>query len=69
MAFKINDPSWFNSIGKRPSVEADLAIYGIVFMHVLGVFWTVHECIYHVATGFQFLCVDSWFSKIQSHIS
>ena len=34
-------------------------------------FWIVHECAYHVQAkhGFQFLCVNGRFSKIQSHIS
>ena len=32
--------------------------------------WIVHECVYHVQAkdGFQFLCVDNRFSKIQSHL-
>ena len=32
-------------------------------------FWIVHECVYHVqaTVGFQFLFVDGWFSKMQSH--
>ena len=30
----------------------------------------MHECVYHVQgkDGFQYLCVDGQFSKIQSHI-
>ena len=30
----------------------------------------MHECVHHVQAkdGFQFLCVDGRFSKIQSHI-
>ena len=29
----------------------------------------MHERVYHVQAkdGFQFLCVDSWFSKVQSY--
>ena len=33
-------------------------------------FWIVHECAYYVQAkdGFQFLCLNGRFSKLQSHI-
>ena len=34
------------SIGKKPSVKADLVIYG----QVLDVFWVVHKCNFHIKT-------------------
>ena len=57
-----NASSWFNSIGKKLSVEAGLAIYGQVRT---SCFWIVHECNFYIDKIDFSSCtyLDGWFSR------